>query len=82
MTKLVTHISVGAPDPELKTSPILEEGDEEFDVLSQEVDDLPQCYFNNVAYDDGTYVCSGSGVLLHCEKGLWVRESGCDPDNP
>ncbi|MGF1761650.1 hypothetical protein L4D76_27870 [Photobacterium sagamiensis] len=82
MTKLVTHISVGAPDPELKTSPILDEGDEEFDVLSQEVDDLPQCYFNNVAYDDGTYVCSGSGALLHCEKGLWVRESGCDPDNP
>ena len=82
MTKLETHISVGAPDPELKTSPILEEGDEEFDVLAQEVEDLPTCYFNNVSYADGTYVCSGSGALLHCEKGLWVREGGCDPDNP
>jgi hypothetical protein len=82
MTKLETYLSVGSPDPELKTSPILEEGDEEFDVLPQEVDDLPHCYFNNVTYDDGTYVCSGSGALLHCEKGMWVREGGCDPDNP
>ena len=82
MTKLEAHVSVGAPDPELKTSPILEEGDEDFDVLAQEVEDMPNCYFNNVAYDDGTYVCSGSGALLHCEKGLWVREGGCDPDNP
>ena len=61
---------------------IEEEGDEEFDVLAQEVEDLPTCYFNNVSYADGTYVCSGSGALLHCEKGLWVREGGCDPDNP
>jgi len=82
MTKLETPISVGAPDPELKTSPILEEGDEEFDVLAQEVEDLPNCYFNNVSYADGSYVCSGSSALLHCEKGIWRREGGCDPDNP
>ncbi|MGD8784096.1 MAG: hypothetical protein PVG75_06645 [Thioalkalispiraceae bacterium] len=82
MAKLETHISVGAPDPELKTSPILDESDEEFDVLAQEVDDLPTCYFNNVAYADGTFVCSGSRELLRCEKGIWRIEGGCDPDNP
>lgn len=75
-------IAVGAPDPEARTSPILEERDEEYEVLGQEVEDLPNCYFNNVAYPDHTYVCSGSGALLRCEKGVWVRKSGCDPDNP
>ena len=82
MTTPATHIAVGSPDPELKTSPILEESDENFDVLAQEVEELPVCYFNNTAYDDGTFVCSSSRVLLRCEKGLWVRKGGCDPDNP
>ena len=72
---------VGAPDPELKTSPILEERDEDYDVLAQEVEDMPYCYFNNVSFQDGDYVCSGSGALLRCDKGLWVRKGGCDPDN-
>ena len=82
MTTLHQPVAVGSPDPELKTSPILEEGDEEFEVLVQEVEDLPGCYFNNVSYADGTYACSGSGALLCCEKGIWVRKGGCDPDNP
>lgn len=72
---------VGAPNFEMKTSPILDE-DEEFDVLSQELEEFPSCHFNDVLYQSGTYVCSGSGALLCCEKGLWVRKGGCDPDNP
>lgn len=82
MTDLITHIAVGSPDPELKTSPILEESDEDFEVLAQEVEELPSCYFNDAVYADGIYVCSSSRVLLQCEKGLWVRKGGCDPDNP
>lgn len=82
MTTRHQPVMVGSADPELKTSPILEERDEEFDVLAQEVEDMPACYFNNVAYPDGTYACSGSGVLLHCDKGIWIRQGGCDPDNP
>jgi len=73
---------VGAPDPELKNSPIIEETDEEFDSLAQETEELDVCYFNNVSYDNGEYVCSGSGELLRCEGGLWIREGSCDPDNP
>ena len=72
---------VGAPDPELTTSPIMEELDEDFDVTAQEVEDLPVCYFNNTRYPNGHYVCSGSGELLHCNSGLWVREGTCDPEN-
>ncbi|HEC19872.1 MAG TPA: hypothetical protein ENI97_11085 [Gammaproteobacteria bacterium] len=77
------HIrQVGAPDPELKTSPIVEDTDEEYDVLAQEIEALPVCYFNNVQFSNGQYACSGSGELLHCKQGLWVREGSCDPDNP
>jgi len=75
-------IGLGAPDPELKTSPILEERGDEFDSLIHEDEELPECYFNNVAYADQTYICSGSSALLRCEKGVWVRKGGCDPDNP
>lgn len=73
---------VGAPDPELKNSPIMEETDEEFEVLGQETEELPECYFNGVVYRHGQFVCSGSGELLRCEKGIWAREGTCDPENP
>lgn len=73
---------VGAQDPELKNSPIMEEDDEDFEVLPQEIDGLRVCYFNSAAYTHGDYVCSGSGELLRCENGLWVRDGSCDPDNP
>ena len=73
---------VGAPDPELKTSPIVEDTDDDNNVLAQEIEDLPFCLFNNVSFDDGAYVCSGSGTMLRCDKGLWVSKGGCDPDNP
>ena len=68
---------VGAPDPELKTSPILDDTE----------DDLPDglelesgvCFFNNAAYPLGTYVLSGD-ELLRCEqRGVWVREGELRP---
>lgn len=73
--------NVGAPDPELRTSPIVEETDEDFEVAAQEVGEDALCYFNDQSYAHGAFVCSGS-VLLRCERGAWVREGGCDPDNP
>lgn len=74
--------SVGAQDPELKNSPIMEEDDEDYEAIAQEIDGVRVCYFNNAAYTHGAYVCSGSGELLRCDNGLWVREGSCDPDNP
>ena len=74
--------NVGAQDPELKNSPVLEETDEDFDVIPQEAEELPVCYYNAISYPDGAYVCSGSGELLHCVRGVWVQSGSCDPDNP
>lgn len=61
---------VGAPDPELDTSPIIDEYDE----ISLDLElESGACYFNNVSYPIGQYVLSGS-ELLHCEeRGVWVR---------
>ena len=74
--------SVGAPDPELRNSPIVEDTEEDYDEFTQEASERPVCYFNNASYAMGEFVCSGSGELLRCENGLWVREGTCDPENP
>jgi len=72
---------VGAPDPELRNSPIIEETDEEFEFAGQELDETPVCYFNDQAFRVNEFVCSGS-ELLRCMIGGWVRAGSCDPDNP
>ena len=68
---------VGAPDPEHKTSPIVDEDDE----LSLDLElETGACHFNGVAYPMGQYVRSGS-ELLHCEeRGVWVRKSEMRPE--
>jgi len=68
---------VGAPDPELKTSPIFDEYDE----MSLDLElEAGVCYFNNVAYPVGQYLRSGS-ELLHCEeRGVWVRKGEMRPE--
>ena len=63
---------VGAPDPEQKNSPILDEDDEETPT-ELEVE-TGVCYFNNVAYPLGQYVMSGAELLRCEERGVWVRE--------
>jgi hypothetical protein len=65
---------VGAPDPEKKTSPILDEEEIEEQSLDLELES-GACYYNGVAYPIGQWVRSGS-ELLHCEeRGLWVRRT-------
>jgi hypothetical protein len=72
-------LQVGAPDPERKTSPILDEYEE----LSLDMEiEAGVCYFNETPYPIGTYVRSGS-ELLHCEeRGVWVRKGDMRPDVP
>ena len=74
MTDHVTQ--VGAPDPELNTSPIFDEYEE----LSLDLElEAGGCYFNNVAYPMGQYLLSGD-ELLHCEeRGVWVRKGEMRP---
>ena len=67
---------VGAPDPELKNSPIIDEFDEfEYDELADLRDlELEEgvCYFNGKAYTIGAYVQSGS-ELLQCTGRLGAQ---------
>jgi hypothetical protein len=79
MNNGTAELHVGAPDPELKTSPILEEYDEEAPLMAQEFDELPVCWFNGEAYDSGTMLHSGDGSLLCCEKGVWIRMDDPEP---
>lgn len=70
-TKTPRPPRVGAPDPELNTSPIFDENDDNLLSLDRELE-TGACYFNNVSYATGQYVHSGD-ELLHCERGVWVR---------
>lgn len=68
---------VGAPDPELKNSPIEQEADEELDYIKQQVPGEPVCYFNNQQYSNGSYICSGE-ILLRCDYGVWIQTGSCE----
>jgi len=68
---------VGAPDPEMRTSPIAGQSSEYGDDDTPpdlEALETPVCYFNNESFPIGSYVLSGD-ELLSCERpGLWVRK--------
>jgi len=71
------RLQVGAPDPELETSPIVGGDDEERAV--EPGGRVGACYFNGVAFAAGDFVVSGS-ELLRCElPGVWVREGEIAP---
>ncbi len=76
MNAQVNRSQVGAPDPELKNSPIFDELDLEYLSLDTELEE-GLCYFNDQTYRLGEYVCSGD-ELLRCEEcGVWIREGSC-----
>ena len=70
---------VGAPDPELKTSPIVDEDENEEPSLDLDLE-TGACYFNNAAYPIGAFVLSGSELLRCEERGLWVRKGDMRTD--
>ena len=67
---------LGAPDPERKTSPIIDE-DEEIS-LDFELE-TGVCYFNDIAYPLSTYVMSGAEILRCTDRGVWVRTGERQP---
>ena len=81
MTSLKHAENVGSPDPELNTSPIADENDDETEVLRQEVPGEAVCYFNNQSYPTGAYIKTGSS-LLRCDYGIWMPAGPSDPENP
>lgn len=81
MTEAIHVIDVGAPDPELNSSPIAEENSEDIEVLRQEMPGEPVCYFNDKCFTNGSYVKSGTAVLK-CDYGIWIPAGPADPENP
>ena len=76
MKEIRKPMQVGAPDPELKNSPIFDETDAENLSLDAEIES-GGCYLNGHSFAIGDYVCSGS-EMLRCEgRGVWVREGDC-----
>ena len=66
---------VGAPDPELKTSPIIDESEYDEHAASPDLEiETPVCYFNQEGFALGSYVQSGDEVLQCTEHGVWVRK--------
>ncbi|MGI9288159.1 MAG: DUF1496 domain-containing protein [Pseudomonadales bacterium] len=70
-------IDVGAPLPELQNSPVISDIDDEREMIDPEIPEERMCYFNGKSYAHGTYVKSGTLVLL-CDRGAWVEAE--DPD--
>jgi len=64
---------VGTADPERQTSPIQSDPEQSFELLREQVgDESSGCYFNDVQYEEGAVVMSGS-ACLRCEQGIWVE---------
>jgi hypothetical protein len=68
---MTSHRQVGAPDPNLRTSPILDEDERED--IEPDVESA-FCYFNGSSHPVGSYVLSGHEVLRCEAPGLWVRQ--------
>lgn len=72
---------VGDQDPAERNSPIAAEEDEETQFLRQDVPGEAVCWFNDVAYEHGAYVKSGT-VILRCDRGIWIESGPADAENP
>ena len=82
MTERIHVTQVGAPDPELPNSPIIDEsGGNEQTGSDPESVSFANCRFNGSDYVDGSLICSGD-ELLRCSRGSWLRSGSCDEDNP
>jgi hypothetical protein len=66
---------LGAPDPELKNSPIVDHSEyDDRDAMSDVELESGVCYFNGETFAIGDTVRSGSDVLECAPRGVWVRK--------
>jgi hypothetical protein len=81
MMKALHLAQVGAPDPELNNSPIVD-GPEDDEAAPRDIEiEQGRCYFNGTAYPIGTFVQSGDEILQCVERGVWARRGEReDPD--
>jgi hypothetical protein len=76
-----SFIDVGSQNSELRNSPIAWEYLDEEESVGTMVEEQPGCFFNGVAYGDGTFVKSDDAVL-ECRHGFWIPVATGDPENP
>ena len=63
---------VGSLDPERRSSPIQSDPEQSFELVREQMgDEALGCYFNDVQYEEGALILSGSSCL-RCERGIWV----------
>ena len=63
---------LGAADPELRNSPVQTDPEQSFELVREQIgDEARGCYFNDVQYEEGALIMSGS-TCLRCERGIWV----------
>jgi hypothetical protein len=79
MTK--SPIDVGPQDPELRNSPIAWEYLDEEDWPGTAEEEQPGCFFNGVAYSNGTIIRADDAVL-ECGNGFWIPVSTDDSAPP
>jgi len=66
---------VGAPDPELKNSPIIDASEFDEHAASPDLEsEAGVCWFNAQAFPIGATVLSGSEVLECSDRGVWVSK--------
>lgn len=70
---------LGTPDPNLRTSPILQPVELEPPPTVDDNTTLPVCFFNGEEFDHGSYIRSGDTVL-RCEGGVWAALPRDDDD--
>jgi hypothetical protein len=71
---------VGAPDPELNTSPIIDEAEYDEAAASPDLElEAAACYFNGEAFPIGAYVQSGPEILQCTDRGVWTRKGDKRP---
>lgn len=78
MSQQIRVPDVGAPDFELRNSPIFDHYSEEYDAVDLEYE-AGACYFNGVCYPLGPFVASGEERLRYAGRGVWVRVGPTDP---
>jgi hypothetical protein len=71
---------VGAPDPELDTSPIIVESEYDETAASPDLElEAAACYFNGEPFTLGACVLSGAEVLQCTGRGVWLRKGEIQP---
>jgi hypothetical protein len=74
-------IDLGTQNPNLRNSPIAWEYLDEEEWVGPTQEEQPGCFFNGVAYPNGTVV-KADDAMLECRNGFWVPIATGDPENP